>query len=91
VLERYRAEEGIDYHALRTRQAGARKFVSVHVLVPGHWTVNQGHALLERLEADIRRVLPESTVFTHLESLDDPRSWEDQELDRPHPRPTDGH
>lgn len=91
VLERYRAEEGIDYHALRTRQAGARKFVSVHVLVPGHWTVNQGHALLERLEADIRRVLPESTVFTHLESLDDPRSWEDQELDRPHPKPTDGH
>lgn len=82
VLDRYRNTESIDYHALRTRQAGARKFVSVHVLVPGHWTVNQGHALLERIEADIRRAVPESTVFTHLESLDDPRSWEDQELDR---------
>ncbi|MCS7090459.1 MAG: cation diffusion facilitator family transporter [Verrucomicrobiota bacterium] len=85
VLDRYKTEEAIDYHALRTRQAGARKFVSVHVLVPGQWTVHQGHALLERIESDIRRAVPESTVFTHLEALDDPRSWEDQELDR---RPT---
>jgi cation diffusion facilitator family transporter len=90
ILERYKAAEGVDYHALRTRQAGARKFVSVHVLVPGHWTVNQGHALLERLEAEIRQMLPESTVFTHLESLDDPSSWEDQELDRSQARPTSG-
>ena len=92
VLERYRASEGIDYHALRTRQAGSKKFVSVHVLVPGHWTVNQGHALLERIEADIRQVLPGSSVFTHLESLDDPRSWEDLELDRPSrgPKPSGG-
>jgi cation diffusion facilitator family transporter len=82
ILERYKAAEGVDYHALRTRQAGARKFVSVHVLVPGHWTVNQGHALLERMEAEIRGALPECTVFTHLESLDDPSSWEDQGLDR---------
>lgn len=92
VLERYRASEGIDYHALRTRQAGSKKFVSVHVLVPGHWTVNQGHALLERIEAEIRQVLPGSSVFTHLESLDDPRSWEDLELDRPSrgPKPSGG-
>ena len=73
---------GVEYHALRTRQSGARRFVSLHVLVPGAWTVHDGHQLLERIEADIRRTLPNVTVFTHLESLDDPASWEDISLDR---------
>ncbi len=81
VLEKYRPE-GIQFHALLTRQAGAQKFVSVHVLVPGVWTVHRGHALLERIEADIRHALPGGTVFTHLESLDDPASWDDQTLER---------
>jgi cation diffusion facilitator family transporter len=81
VLDGY-ASQGIDYHALRTRESGARRFVSLHVLVPGGWTVHRGHALLERIEADIRGVVPDVTVFTHLESLDDPASWEDQALDR---------
>lgn len=81
VLEKYKAR-GIDFHALRTRQAGQRRFVSLHVLVPGDWSVHDGHALCEQIERDIRARLPRTTVFTHLESLDDPRSWEDQELDR---------
>jgi cation diffusion facilitator family transporter len=81
VLEPY-TKDGIQYHALRSRQAGARKFVSLHVIVPGGWTVNQGHQLLERVEADIRKTLPNVTVFTHLESLDDPASWDDVTLDR---------
>jgi cation diffusion facilitator family transporter len=75
-------ENGIQYHALRTRESGARRFVSLHVLVPGDWTVHRGHALLERIEADIRGVVPNVTVLTHLESLDDPASWDDQSLDR---------
>ncbi len=69
--------DGVQYHALRTRQSGARRFVSFHVLVPGDWTVHRGHELLERIEADIRRALPNTDVITHLESLDDPVSWED--------------
>jgi cation diffusion facilitator family transporter len=73
---------GIQYHALRTRESGARRFVSLHVLVPGDWTVQRGHSLLERIESDIRGVVPNVTVLTHLESLDDPASWEDQALDR---------
>jgi cation diffusion facilitator family transporter len=82
VLSRYRDEYGIQTHALRTRQAGMRRFMSVHVLVPGDWTVHRGHRLLENLEHDIHAVLPETTVFTHLESLDDPASWDDVTLDR---------
>src|SRR6185436_11038681 len=81
VLEAH-AEHGIQYHALRTRESGARRFVSVHVLVPGDWTVHRGHMLLERIESDIRGAVPYVTVLTHLESLDDPASWEDQTLDR---------
>ncbi|MBL8079353.1 MAG: cation transporter [Anaerolineales bacterium] len=75
-------QKDVQYHALRTRQSGSRRFVSVHVLVPGKWTVQRGHELLERIEADIRQVLPSITVFTHLESLNDPASWDDITLDR---------
>ena len=81
ILESYEAE-GARFHALRTRQAGMRRFVSVHVLVPGAWTVQRGHELLERIEEEIRHALPESTVFTHLEPIEDPVSFEDERLER---------
>ena len=81
VLTAYRAQ-GIGYHALRTRESGARRFVEVHVLVPGEWTIQRGHELVERLESDIRHALPQTTVLTHLEPLDDPVSQEDIALDR---------
>lgn len=81
VLRAY-AKEGVDYHALRTRQAGSRRFVSFHVLVPGDWTVQRGHDFLERIEREIRRVVPNTTVFTHLEPVEDPVSWQDTRLER---------
>lgn len=81
VLDKYKGR-GIQFHALRTRQSGARCFVSVHVLVPGVWTVQQGHELLEELEAEIRDAISYVTVFTHLEPLEDPVSEHDIELDR---------
>ena len=81
VLDRFRGDD-VQFHALRTRQAGALRFVSVHVLVPGAWTVHEGHELVERIETEIAEALPNSHVFTHLESLDDPASWEDEDLIR---------
>ena len=81
LLDGYRAD-GVDYHALRTRRAGSRRFVDVHILVPGAWTVQKGHDLLERIEAQIRDRLRNTTVFTHLEPIEDPVSWRDTELDR---------
>jgi cation diffusion facilitator family transporter len=81
VLNRYR-DQGVHYHALRTRQSGARRFVSVHVLVPGSWTVQKGHQLLEKIEGEFRATLPNLSVLTHLESLDDPASWKDMTLER---------
>lgn len=81
ILARYR-ENGVDFHALRTRESGARRFVDLHVLVPGHWTIQRGHELAERLEHDIRQALPRCAVMTHLEPLEDPVSQEDIALDR---------
>ncbi|PSB48874.1 cation-efflux pump [Cyanosarcina cf. burmensis CCALA 770] len=75
-------KQGIQFHALRTRVAGVRRFVSFHVLVPGNWSVQQGHALCEQIELKIMDSLPQTHVLTHLEPLEDPRSWDDQNLDR---------
>jgi len=82
VLDSYR-RQGFDFHALRTRQAGARAFITVHVLVPGKWTVQEGHDWSERIEADIRRAMPYAHVTTHLEPREDPLSEIDRDLDRP--------
>ena len=75
----------VQVHALRSRVSGARRFVSLHVLVPGDWSVQRGHELLERIEASIRAAIPNANVLTHLESLDDPASWDDVRLDRERP------
>ena len=82
VLHRYERDE-IHFHALRTRHAGSRSFISLHVLVPGDWTVQRGHDLLEQVERDIRAAVPGATVFTHVEPVGDPLAWEDTSLDRP--------
>ena len=81
VLNQYRIKD-IKFHALRTRQAGMRRFVSVHVLVPGAWTVLDGHHLAEEIENDLRGALGGATIFTHIEPLEDPSSWDDTQLDR---------
>ena len=81
ILERYRAA-GADYHALRTRESGTRRFVEVHLLVPGEWSLRNAHDLAEALEHEIRVALPQAHVLTHLEPLDDPRAHDDLHLDR---------
>ncbi len=67
----------VDFHAIQTRESGRERFVSMHVLVPGTWTVSQGHDLLEQVEEVIVRELPGAQVHTHLEPREDPRSYGD--------------
>lgn len=81
ILDRYRRQE-LEFHALRTRQAGTRAFISFHLLVPGRWSVQQGHDWSERIEADIRQAIPYAHITTHLEPKEDPLSLADQHLDR---------
>jgi cation diffusion facilitator family transporter len=82
VLERFR-DRGVQWHAVRTRQAGPRRFVTLHVLVPGAWTVQIGHDLVEEVVHAIIDELGSVTVLTHLEPIEDPVSQEDIGLDRP--------
>ena len=81
VLHRY-SKETVEFHALRTRKSGRRSFISVHVLVPGEWTVKAGHDFAEKVEEDLRKAVGQATIFTHLEPVEDPLSFADTELDR---------
>jgi cation diffusion facilitator family transporter len=81
VLDSF-AGADVQFHALRTRRAGRRAFITVHVLVPGSWSVQAGHDLVERVEAQLRAVAEPTTVLTHLEPLEDPASFADTHLDR---------
>ena len=84
ILESYTGN-GVQYHALRTRQSGAQRFISVHIQVPGDWSVQRGHSLLEQIERRMRQALPRASIFTHLEPVEDPVSWHDISLTRETP------
>ncbi len=76
VMAEYRKKK-VDFHALRTRQAASRRFLSVHVLVPGLWTVHDAHHIAEDFEGAIRAVLGDAVITTHLEPIDDEISMDD--------------
>jgi cation diffusion facilitator family transporter len=76
VMLKYR-EKKIDFHALRTRQAASRRFITVHILVPGAWSVHDAHHIAENFEGDIRKALGDAVVSTHLEPIDDEISMHD--------------
>ena len=82
LLKEYARRYGILFHAVRTRQAGARRFISFHMLVPDAWTVAHAHQLSEEIESRIRSLVPNAAVLTHIEPISDPASYEDQGLDR---------
>jgi cation diffusion facilitator family transporter len=81
ILESYRTQ-GVNYHALRSRQAAARKFLVVHLLVPGDWTVRQGHQVAEQIESQVTKAIPHSNIATHIEPIEDLVSFQDVYLDR---------
>ncbi len=71
---------GIDFHAVRTRESGARQFMEMHMLVPGAWTVQRGHDAMEDLIDEINAEFPDLRITGHLEPIEDPRSYEDMHL-----------
>ncbi|MGA0065800.1 MAG: cation diffusion facilitator family transporter [Candidatus Nanopelagicales bacterium] len=75
-VDRYPAGD-LEFHGLQTRESGRDRFVSLHVLVPGSWSVSRAHDLVEDVEGEIRSVLPLVQVHTHLESREDRRSHDD--------------
>jgi cation diffusion facilitator family transporter len=75
ILDAFMESERIAYHAMRTRYSGSRRFLSVHILVPGEWTVQQGHDLLEQIERTIQQRFEDIDIDTHLEPIEDSASW----------------
>ena len=82
LLAEYANRYGISFHAVRTRQAGARRFITFHILVPDEWTVARAHHLSEEIESRIRSLVPNASLLTHIEPISSPASYDDQELDR---------
>ncbi|MCB0907691.1 MAG: cation-efflux pump, partial [Nocardioidaceae bacterium] len=70
--------EQVRFHAVRTREAGHRSYVTMHVLVPGSWSVARGHDLAENVERRLRERLQSVDVATHLEPIEDPRAYEEE-------------
>jgi cation diffusion facilitator family transporter len=82
IFAEYSRRYGVAFHAFRTRQAGMRRFISFHLLVPDEWSVKQAHRLSEEIEERIRSLVPNAGVFVHIEPISDPASYDDQGLDR---------
>ena len=81
ILNKF-CKNGISYHGLRTRQSAYRRFMSVHILVPGKWSVQKGHDLIDEIEEQICTEIPRITVITHLEPAEDLKSLNDISIDR---------
>jgi len=82
ILQEYSKRYGVAFHAVRTRHAGTRRFVSFHLLVPDEWTVKHAHQIAEEVEARIGALVPNASLISHIEPISDPRSYDDMELDR---------
>lgn len=80
ILDEHAQHGRIEFHAVRTRESGRRQFMEMHMLVPGQWSVRQGHDAMEDLVERIVEEFPGMRVTGHLEPIEDPRSYEDIEL-----------
>ncbi|MSQ49678.1 MAG: cation transporter [Betaproteobacteria bacterium] len=82
IFTEYRQRYGVEFHALLTRQAGARRFISFHLLVPDAWPVDRAHQLSEEIEERIRARLPNAITLSHIEPISQPASYDDIKLER---------
>lgn len=82
IFVEYSRRYGVSFHALRTRHAGTRRFISFHLLVPDAWTVDHAHRLAEEIESRIRSLVPNASTFSHIEPVSHPSSYDDIALDR---------
>ena len=73
----------VSFHGLRTRLSGHRGFAEVHILVPGAWSVTEGHNLAERVETAVQAAVPDVALLTHLEPREDPRAYDDYPTEVP--------
>jgi cation diffusion facilitator family transporter len=82
IFAEYRKRYGVEFHALLTRQAGARRFISFHLLVPDAWPVDRAHQLSEEIESRIGSMVPNAILLSHIEPISQPASYDDVKLER---------
>lgn len=63
------ADRDVTYKNLLTRMAGTHCFAHVDILVPGDWSVEKAHILLDEIEARIATEVHGTQTGTHLEPL----------------------
>ncbi len=66
VLERFRGRI-LGYHDLRTRRAGPRRFVQVHVVLPPDMALRDAHEIADEIEAALCAALPDCDPIVHLD------------------------
>ncbi|MDL9935530.1 cation diffusion facilitator family transporter [Gordonia sp. ABSL1-1] len=81
ILDGHRREDRVDFHDVRTRESGHERFLQMHMLVPGDWSVDRAHDLAERVESELHDALDHLAISTHLEPIGDPRAYESWRLD----------
>jgi len=57
----------VSFHNLRTRKAGAQRYVDLHVVMRNDAGLEEAHQMCDHLEADIRARLPRTNIIIHCE------------------------
>ena len=61
------AEGAIEAHDVRTRQAGRKMFIEFHLVVPGSMSVEDAHAICDRIEVELRSAVDDAHITIHVE------------------------
>jgi len=57
-------------HRLRTRKAGATRFIDLHLAVDSNMTVSESHRLADQISSNIKAQFPYADVILHIEPCD---------------------
>lgn len=66
VVEENR-DGALEFHDLKTREAGRARFIEFHLVVPSEMTVEAAHRICDRIEHALEKTLPGAQVTIHVE------------------------
>jgi len=75
VFEKYQ-KKGLVFHAIKSRQAGQKKFLSFHALFPKSYSIKKAHDLVDKIEKEIKKDVLNIQIDSHLEPKDDKKAFE---------------
>ncbi|WP_295813705.1 cation diffusion facilitator family transporter [uncultured Nitratireductor sp.] len=60
-------EGALEFHDLKTREAGRARFIEFHLVVPSSMTVETAHRICDRIEGALEKARPGAEVTIHVE------------------------